>query len=465
MAKTLIIPKETVHAFAVESVEGTAPSDAASDAMIPELGASITGFTRAWQDDNSMLGHIGHLKPHDGGPEEPGQVVTFKVHGKGSAGSPEIGPYMKCAFGSESVGVIGDADSTPLTTTSFAFATGSAAVGHLCDVDLTGGTETRRILTYSTGTVTVWPPLSAAPAENDVLYPGVAYLLTSGSSMSSGSGFWYFANGQKCVVSGLRGNVVFTAAIRQPLMAEFTMQGIKAPVLTPAAIGYTPAPVGWGISYPIVRGIFLKSYIPVLVGGSATTTSIPITKADGTAGDFTFYGTDDNQVDKLIVDVGSSVYETQPIKSFTYATQTITLDVGDALSGAPAEDATAYIEHQTCLPDTLTFDAGHVFTRLDCAQEDDSYVGQVLTDRMATVSWSEYFADFMEANIAKNAAFTELWCIVGSTRYNKIAICAPNVFRQSYELDLGGEIGRVNIEAGAFSNSIAGNDELYVTFL
>lgn len=71
----------------------------------------------------------------------------------------------------------------------------------------------------------------------------------------------------------------------------------------------------------------------------------------------------------------------------------------------------------------------------------------------------------MEFNILKNSIFTELWCIVGSTRGNKIAICAPNVFRQEYELDLGGDFGMVSINAGSYTQSVAGNDELFLTFL
>jgi len=436
----IIIPRDCILAFKTEATEGTAPTDTTTDVVIPEIGLTMTGFSRNWVDDNSMTGSLGHLKPHDGGPVEPELTVQLKVHGRSDAGVWEMSQMLEACGLEQSAGTLGTADTSPLTTTSFAFATGAGAAGHLCDVDLTGvGTETRRITSYTTGTATVWPPLSAAPTSGDALYPGYAYLLTSTqSAMKSGSAFLYFPNGQKVVLSGLRGNVVFTATIREPLMAEFTFSGIKAPVVTPGAIGYTPAPIGYGTAYPMVRGIFLKSYIPALVSGTPSTTSIPLTYTDGTTGEYTFYGTDDNQVANLIVDVGSSVYETKPIKSFDYATQTITLAVGDALSGAPSAGANAYIEHQTCLPDTLTFDLGHVFTRLDCAQEDDGW---------------------------KKALFTELWMIVGSTRYNKFAICAPNIFRQEFELDLGGDFGMTNITAGSYTNSVAGNDELYITLL
>jgi hypothetical protein len=81
------------------------------------------------------------------------------------------------------------------------------------------------------------------------------------------------------------------------------------------------------------------------------------------------------------------------------------------------------------------------------------------------VDWQTYFKSFVDARILEQADFVDLWAIWGSTAGNKIAINVPNVFRQTFELDLGGEVGKVNIGGGSYANSVAGNDEMYLGFL
>jgi hypothetical protein len=155
--------------------------------------------------------------------------------------------------------------------------------------------------------------------------------------MLSGSGFFYFENGEKAILSGLKGNVIFTSAIRQPLMAEFAMLGSVAPVTSQAAIGYTPAVPGFGTAYPMCVGITLKAYIPCEVDTGATTTSIPLRYTDDSASSFEVTA----NTDKLIVDYnGSASYETKTITAWNYNTQTATVA---ALSGAPSAGNAAYI--------------------------------------------------------------------------------------------------------------------------
>jgi hypothetical protein len=467
-----IIPRKNVTAFKLEAVEGTAPTDAAGDAILPEAGTAPEGFGREWQDDETQTGTIGHFKPHDGGPVQPGHTIPIKFHGSGTHGvAPEIGQMMQCAFGKESVSVADTVNAAPApTSTSFTLAgAGTAPVGHIMEVDTdgAGNYEPARVLTNVAGALTFWPPFQTVPTGTENVFAGVAYLLTSTfGEMKSGSSFTYFENGQKCILSGLKGNVTITAAVRMPLMLEFTFQGYVEPNVTPAAIGYTPAPVGFGIEYPMVRGIYFRAYYPLEVGAAATTTSIPLRNVDDTTSTMYATGTDNSGIDRLIVDVsGAGGWENKPIKTHDYATQTVTLDAGDALSGAPTAGYSAYIEKFFCINDTISFNVGHTVTALDCQGSNNTRKGQRFTDRLTEVEWSQYFTDFSEYNELKRAAFVDLWYAVGTDRGNKMYVNVPNAFRQEYALDLGGEFGIVNMTARGVQNSIGGDDEMYITIL
>lgn len=390
-----IVPRITVTAFKLEATEGTAPTDAAGDALLPENGTGPEGFGREWQDDETQSGALGHFKPHDGGPVLTSHPINMKVHGSGTHGTaPETGQMLQCSFGKESASTAGTVNAAPApTSTSFTTASGTAPVAHIMEVDTdgAGNFEPTRVLTNAAGALTFWPPFQTVPTGTEDFYAGVAYILTSTQGeMKSGSSFTYYENGQKCVLRGLKGNVTITATVRMPLMMEFAFQGYPEPVVTPAAIGYTPSPVGFGTAYPMVRGIYFRAYYPLEVDSGATTTSIPLRNVDDTASTLYATGTDNAGIDRLIVDVsGAGGWENKPIKNHTYATQTVVLDAGDALSGSPSAGYSAYLERFFCINDTISFNVGHTVTPLDCQGNANTRKGQRFTDRLPEVNWSQ----------------------------------------------------------------------------
>jgi hypothetical protein len=469
MSEGYAVPKATKHSFKLETQEAVAPVDAASDSVLVNLAPTLRGFTKNWIPDNSMGGHLGRYRPLDGGPaDDIGWDAQVKAKGSGTLGvAPELSQYLQCSFGKVSVGVAGTVDASPTPTTTGATLTGATVqAGHLADIEMSGGDyETRRILSEAAGAVTWWPPTSEAPASGANVRPGVAYILTSThSETKSGSGFFYFQNGEKLVMSGARGNARFTLGIRQPMLIDFAMQGIVIPAVSQTSIGYTWAPPDFAIVPPMCLGVALHVYIPALVGAGASSTSVPLTYPDGSTA---YYEATDavanpTNPDQLIVDVGSSVYETKDIATWTYSTQTATCT---ALGGTPSEGNNAYIRRIICIPDTLIFDAGHIYTRLDCMSATSGWSGQRLTGREATVEWSEYFKSFVDFRLLQQADFIELHAVVGSTSGNKIAICAPNILRETYNPNFGGEYIMNSIAGGAYSNLTAGNDEMFLTFL
>jgi hypothetical protein len=458
-----VTPKATKVAFKLEATEGTAPTDAAADSILANIAPEISGFSREWFERALMIGHLGRLPPLDAGPSEPGCSIQVYGRGSGTHGTaPEIGQMLECSMGAKTLGVTGTVAASPAPTTTAATVTSATiAAGQLIDIEIgTGVYETRRVITSAAGpAITWWPPTSAAPATGANVYPGVSYIISSTQAdYKSGSAFFYFPNGEKAILSGLKGNPTFTFAIRQPMVIDFAFQGIKSPVTSQTAIGYTWAPPDFLVVPPVCLGIELRVYIPALVKTGTTTTSVLLKKLDGSAS--YFEATD--AVDKLIVDVGSSVYETKTIATWTYATQAATCT---ALSGAPAANAPAYIQRTICVPDTLTLNPGHAFTRIECMAATDGWISTQVSDRVPEISWSQYFKSFVDYRLLQDAAFVELWAILGITRGNKIAMCVPNLFRQNFELDLGGEFGMVNMTGSAFADGVAGNEEMYLTLM
>lgn len=463
MAEAYIAPKATKTSFKIEATEGTAPTDAASDSLLVKIAPSITGLSRNWFERDVMLGHVGRLRPLDAGPAEPGCTIQVEAKGSGTHGTaPEIGQMLECSFGVKTVGVAGTVAASPTpTTTAFTVTGATIAAGQLVDVEVSAGVyETRRVITSGAGpAITIWPPVSAAPGTGANVYPGVSYLLSSTySNYKSGSAFFYMPNGEKIVLSGLKGNPTFTLGIREPMLIDFEFAGIKAPVTSQAAIGYTWAPPDFAIIPEVCLAVEMRVFIPALVKTGSSVTDVLLKNLDGSAS----YFEATNAVDKLIVDVGSSVYETKTITTWTYSTQTA---VVPTLGGAPAANAHAYIQRTICVPNTLTIDPGHVFTRMDCMSATDGWVSQQITDRNPSVTWDQYFKSFVDYRLLQQAAFVELWAVLGDTRGNKIALCVPNVFRQEYEIDLGGDFGMQSITAGAYADDATGNNEIFLTFL
>jgi hypothetical protein len=346
------------------------------------------------------------------------------------------------------------------STTGCAVVGATIAAGQLADLEIGTDTyETRRILTSSAGIITWWPPTSAAPSTGADVYPGVSYLLTSTlESYKSGTVFFYFQNGEKLTISGLKGNPVFTLGIREPMLIDFEFTGIKAPATSQTAIGYTWSPPDFLIIPEVCLVVEMRAYIPALVKTGSTATSILLKNLDGSASSFDAA----DAVDKLIVDIGSGVYVTKTITTWNYSTQTATVPT---VGGSPSAGANAYIQRTICIPKTLTIDPGHVFTRIECMAATDGWVSQQLTDRNPKISWDTYFKSFLDYRLLQQAATVEFWAVLGDTRGNKVALCIPNVFRQEFELDLGGEYGMVSLTGSAYANDSSGNNEMYLTFL
>jgi hypothetical protein len=461
MSESFMLPKGSRMSFELETTEGTAATDDAKSSVLAEIGTSLRGIGVNWVERQYMAGHIGNYRPLNGGlPDDLGYDLVYHAKASGTHGTaPEIGKHLECSFGVKSVGVAGTIAASPAaTTTGCTLTDATVAPGHLIDLPIGATFETRRVLTESSGAITWWPPTSAAPTSAATAYPGVAYLITSANaSMKSGTARFYHQNQEIDTFTGCKGNVVFTLQIRQPMLMEFAMNGINYPLPAQAAIDYTWAPPDFLVVPQTCLSVYLRAYIPCEVAGGASTTSVPLRNIDNSTSFFEAQ----NAVDKLIVNTGTA-YETKTIATWTYSTQTATVT---ALTGAPAEGAAAYIERLICIPDTIKIDTGHTFERQECMGATYGWSGQGFVNRLPMIDWSRYFKSHEDRRLMANAAFVDFWAILGSTRGNKIALNIPNVFRQDYSLDLGGTYGMISMTGGGYTQSVAGNDEIFLTFL
>jgi hypothetical protein len=305
-------------------------------------------------------------------------------------------------------------------------------------------------LTYAANLATWWPPVSAAPASGYAIQPGVKFALKSEhTDFTSGCGFFYFKNGTQYTFPGSRGKVKITLEVGKPLLMDWEFMALgydadQAAALASPSTDITTAP-------PLCLGIFAH-YVYSAVGdsGSGTTSTIlvadpPLEAAIG---------------DTLIIDVGSSVYETQTLTGWDYDTQTATTA---AFGGALSEGEDAYIRR--CLEiQKLEIDLGMSWEMAQGMCASYGNTAQIPMDRVIEVTYDKYFKSDMELKMRDNLVAVEIMAVYGDVSGNIIAINMPNILRKSVEYKLDG-LQTESIKAQAYADSTTGDDEIFITYL
>lgn len=457
MSEEYSIGKLTEFAYEEEATEGTAETDAAADAILIKYGASLR-LGREIIDRELMttsLSKLGHLV---GGYDDCGFDITTEGKGSGvQLTKPEFADMLKGVMGSESVGVNGTVKAAPAPTTTGCTVTGTPTIiaGHIARIEVTAGNfEYARILTAGAPAadvaVTWWPPTSAAPADGEDVQSGVAYILKSaGADFASGTGFFYTSNGAKFVFPGCRGTATLHLAVGQPLFIDWSMNALGY-IRSQGTSAYTPTP---DVTYepPICLGITCN-YIYDAIGVTGSTTES--TKLSATSDLEAAAG------DILIIDVGSSVYETKSILTWTYATQTAT---HAAFTGAIAADDDAYIVRNFDIS-SLDIEIAPEWEPIQAMHGTYGPIAQRAVDRSINVNWDAPFKSDYELNARDNLVAVEIFAIYGSTAGNIMALCMPNVLRRTADITFD-RLQRITPVAQSYADSYAGNNELFITYL
>jgi hypothetical protein len=216
---------------AIEGVEGTAASIAASDAVLAY--DPVFNFSPEMFDRNPSRSSLTSLQSIVG--KRPGQI-TFRTELKGSgavATRPEWDKAIRiCGFTAAAVstlGVGGTISGGPFQPAETVTGSSSSAAARVVGEISTGTTtvhiagiagtfNTDDVLTGSVSGATVGVSRAAAASK------GWEYLPAS-SNVPSGTVAVY-KDGSRGVLKGCRGNAVLTGNVGEPLFLEFTIDGV-----------------------------------------------------------------------------------------------------------------------------------------------------------------------------------------------------------------------------------------------
>jgi hypothetical protein len=424
MATEYAVLSNCKAAYREETTEGTAPADSATGSEIVLRKDAVSwGFDREIIDRPLMRGHLSKPAPLTGMISEAALTLPVYMHGGASGEDPDYGLVQKHCWGGRSVGVDGTVSASPSpTTTSCTLSGATISAGHIARFPIGSGYEYARILTESSGAITFWPPLTAAPSSSDTVNAGTAYLLKSAiADFSSGSAYFYNDSGPKrWIYSGLKGNAKYVFAVGQPVTIDFEMIGTGYDTPDYTAIGYTWTDPGDPLP-PRCLGITIDVLYKGTVASGSSTTAVKVSPYTGP-------GLEAEIGDDLVIDVGSSVYETVDITGVTNSgVDPVTL--GHAAVTAATEDLPAYIRRSICL-DALEMTVGNEKVVDNCMSSTNGPHKIFNVDRTVRVANSgKRFKDFWDL-LARDQGntYVDIWIIVGSTANNIQVINIPYAY-------------------------------------
>jgi hypothetical protein len=451
MSEEYTIHKCTDFLFEDEASEGDAPTFAGGDVILAQQGGEVK-LGRTIVDRNLMTGNLDSLGHMVTGYDATATFTT-ELKGSGTHGvAPETGDMFKNVFGAESVGIAGTVAASPSPTTTGCTTTSDTTVaGHIARVE-TAGTlhEYVRVLTSAAHAHTWWPPTTVAPDSGDDWFPGVAYLLKSArTDFTSGCIAAYpGGSGLKIVMPGARGKCKIRLKVNEPAYVDWEFKSLWYTIEQAAQLTTTP-----DVTYkpPICKGIITYWYYDGVGAAGSTTTSTVVSATppwEATTDDY------------LIIDVGSSVYETQKITGWTFATQTATTS---AFGGALSAGEDCYLRRNMEINNLeISIDPGWEMANVSSATY--GHKAQVATNRKVTVDFEKYFKSDYEYLMRDNLMAVEIWAILGTISGRIIALNCPNVLYRdvSHNSDA---LSMVSVSAQSYMNSVAGNDTVLLTFL
>jgi len=323
--------------------------------------------------------------------------------------------------------------------------------GHILRIQTGASTYQYALCKTYAGYAATWsPPVSVAPTAGYAIQPGVKYALKSSyADFTSGCGFFYFKNGTLYKFPGSRGTAKFTLEVGKPLLIDWEFGSLSYAHSQEAALA-SPS-VNMTTQPPLCLGIFAYFVYPAVgAAGSSTTSTIlsattPLEAAIG---------------DTLIIDKGSSVYETKTLTGWNFSTQTATTS---AFTGALSAGEDAYLRR--CLE--ISKLEIEVMPEWETAMGMCNSYGQtakIPVSRAVNITYDKHFKSDYELYARDNLESVEIFAVYGNTSGNIIAFDLPNVLRKTVEYKLDGLQGET-ITGQAYADSTAGDDEIFITYL
>lgn len=446
MAEQQILMRNTQAGIEKETVEGTLATEAnASAVLIREDGLEVN-IGRELLEEGFMTGSLSKTAPVPGMySDDTGWTYPTFARGKGTLAKPDFHVAMESLFGVEEANTNDNVAASPTpTTTGFTAGSGSNdfAVGQLIMVN----GEITQITAIATQAISVWPPLSAAPAEDDIVYAGCNWLLSS-SAWPTFSSFLHFDGNRLLTFAGCRVNSLsMTFEVGQRCMMDFGIVALT-PAMSTAAMTTTPA-LDKTTAPPTCLGMVLSATFAGVAKGTPTVTQTILN-----APNFDVAIGDDIMVET------ATGWETKAISNVSGDSGGDITLTHAALSEAASAAETVYIRRKKCasLGDSLTITIEMEVETLNCMQAASGKMASLPTSRTVTIEKTPYFKSWQEFLMRDNVVGAELMIKLGSTTGNIFAVYCPNIVNT--EVGLGTDaLMRVDASAQAVVGSRLGNN-------
>jgi len=336
MPEARAILRNTKAAAKIETTEGTPIAEDAAASYLMHIDGFAPNLDRDLIENDLMTGSLSAFKPSAGmWSDDLGFAVQLLLRGKGTLSQPEWSVFLNSILGDQGENTDGVCD-TGCTTTVIQVKSGA---GDLDDGQLiffpTQG-EVRQVTDETGAAVTIRPPLSSAPSEDDTFIAGITWTPTS-EDQPSFTSYHYFDGpkrlryaGAKCVTA----QFAFEVGSNVPVL--FTNRALE-PTYDNVAQAVTPTLDTDTVPLRCL-GVDMYTRMSATAKGvpTQTETIIEAPPFDVAVGDL------------IEIDVGSSVWETVAISNVSGdAGSDITLTHASVSVAASATD-TVYIQRIDC---------------------------------------------------------------------------------------------------------------------
>lgn len=410
MAVRTVVLRSLRVSIEEETTEGTPVAETANGAMVVSGAGAEFKIPRDYLQSNGLTGSFTKSAGVAGMyGDDMGVILPARFRGVGTLGAngPDWQMPAKSAFGSEyrmEAGVV-DAGATAITIPVKSGAASPVVKAGLLLYFPTQG-EVRRVSAYSAPNITLETPLSSIPSEDDTFISTVCWLLTSSPDHPIATVYGYYGESQDMrirMTSCKTSQMKFTAKVGGYCDLVFTMLAMEplqdntAQAITPAYDNTTEEIVCLGVDgFGKVSG--------VITGVPTTTETVLLApNYDVRVGDY------------IIVDVGSSVWETKLISAVSgNAPGNLTLTHA-ALSGAGTATETCYILRTVCAEYGETLDI-----TMDCPVKSKKCMGATYgksglasVDRNITIAAEPYFESWEQFLMRDNAVGMGMLAVFG----------------------------------------------------
>jgi hypothetical protein len=386
--------------------------------------------------------------------DDQGSTINTMIRGKGTLTKPDWSMFMKSIMGTESQNTDGTVDIGATTTVIPIKTGGDPDIGQL--VYFPDQLTVSRVIAVTAGTsFTLDPktPLPASATEDDDFICGTNWQLASEDHPYFS--VWAYFDGPKKLtqIGNKTTSATFEFAVGEIVPVEFVNVASGVPGMTYESQSVTPT-YDMNTKPLRVLGIEVRAVVEGTATGTPTQTETVLLTPpyDVSIGD------------SIIIDVGSSVYETVAISNVSgTAGGNITLTHASVSVAASATD-TVYIVLNKCAKDkadTVTITVEAEMESLKCISASSGKTGQEQIGRTITLEKSVYFQSW-EAFLMRDEVFGSAFMITcGSDLNNIVSFYISNVVNTEVEL-VSDPLMKVDITAQAVIDSVLGNDDEFV---